>query len=342
MPGRRILRPDRVLVTGAFGNLGRSVVRHLALDGFRVRAFDLPTATNRGLARELPGGSEACFGDITRRSDIDRAMAGIQAVIHLAGILPPLSERKPELARRVNLEGTRDLVAAAVRERAAMPFVFASSCTVYGPDQHRRGIATADSPTLATDTYTETKLAAEAVLRASPLAWVILRIGAAIEGSASATDPIVLRLMFEIDPSNPIEVVHGDDVARAAAQALIVPDAHRKILPIGGGASCRLTQRQLLETTLAAVGIVGLPDSAFGTGSYYTCWLDTEESQRLLDFQKHDFARIRSDVSARFARWRPLLQLAAPLVRVGLLRLSGPHRGKPSRPTWQALIAAGH
>jgi len=121
-----------------------------------------------------------------------------------------------------------------------------------------------------------------------------------------------------------------------------VPEAQRRILPIGGGPTCRLTHRQLLEATLAAVGVTGLPDSAFGTAAYYTSWLDTDEAQRLLEFQKHDFAHIRDDVAARYARWRPLLVLVAPLVRMGLLRLSGPHRGQPSRPTWQALIDAGH
>jgi nucleoside-diphosphate-sugar epimerase len=224
-----------------------------------------------------------------------------------------------------------------------MPFVFASSCSVYGPSQRERGLARGDSPTEATDVYTETKLAGEAVLRASPLAWVVLRIGAAIEGSAAATDAIVLRLMFEIEPDNPIELVHAEDVALAAARALVVSEAHRTVLPIGGGPSCRLTQRQLLETTLAAIGVSGgLPAAAFGTAPYYTSWLDSDQAQRLLEFQKHDFSRIRADVEARFAGWRRLLRPAAPLVRYGLLRLSGPYRGEPSRPTWRALIDAGY
>lgn len=335
-------RPEFVLVTGAFGNIGRCVVRRLVQDGFRVRAFDLPMPATQRAARDLPDGVDTCFGDVTRGGDVARAVCGVHAVAHFAGVLPPVSERKPSLTRAVNLEGTRALVQAAVRERADMPFVFASSCSVYGPSQRERGLARSDSPTEVTDVYTETKLGAEAILRASSLAWVILRVGAAIEGRAWATDPIVLRLMFEIDPANPIELVHGEDVALATARALVVSDAHRKILPIGGGATCRLTQRQLIETTLASIGVTDLPDSAFGTGAYYTSWLDTDEAQRLLDFQKHDFARIRDAMDARFARWRPVVRLVAPIVRFGLLRLSGPHRGAPSRPSWQALIDAGH
>lgn len=333
--------PDLVLVTGAFGNLGRTVVDHLVREGLRVRAFDLPAAARRRAAA-LPPEVEVCAGDITRAADVERAAAGVDAVAHLAALLPPLSERQPEVARRVNVAGTRLLVEALCRQRPGAPFVLASSCSVYGPAQAARGLAGAESPTEATDVYTETKLAAEELLRASDLSWVIFRLGAAIEGSAAATDPIVLRLMFEIDPEHPIELVHGEDVARAVARALAVPAAHRRVLPIGGGASCRLTQVQLLELSLGVVGVTNLPRKAFGRAPYYTSWLDTAESQRLLDYQRHDLAAIRRDLEARFGRWRPLLRVAAPLVRRGLLRLSGPYRGAPPRPTLRDLIEAGH
>lgn len=336
------MQPRVVLVTGAFGNLGRSVVRRLLREGQRVRAFDLPTRANRRAARTWPSEVEVMFGDLTQVGQVERAVCGVGAVIHLAAILPPLSERKPELARAVNLEGTRHLIAAAQRERADLPFVFSSSCAVYGPHAGARGLAGPDTPTEATDVYSETKLLAEALVREASLAWVILRIGAAIEDSAGATDPIVLRLMFEIDPDNPIELVHGHDVATALVRATACEAAYRKILPIGGGPSCRLRQRDLFNMSLGALGIGPLPNSAFGRAPYYTCWLDTEQSQQLLRFQEHDLAAIQRDLAARFSRLRPLTKLSAPLLRQGLLRLSGPHRRKPPRPSFRALIDAGY
>lgn len=331
-----------VLVTGAFGNLGRSILRELAREGYAVRAFDLPTPANRRAAAELPAGAEPFFGDLTKETDVTRAVAGVGAVIHFAGILPPVSERRPELARAVNLEGTRLLVAAAERERGDMPVVFASSCSVYGPSQAARGVATADSPTEATDHYTATKLAAEELLRASSLAWVILRVGAAIEGSGAAGDTIVVRLMFEVAADNPIELVHGEDVARAAVRAISVPEAHRRVLPIGGGPSCRLTQREMLEASFSAMGLEGLPESAFGSARYYTSWLDSDEAQRLLDYQRADITRIRADLAARFGTWKPLVRPLSPLVRFALLRFSGPHCGRPALTTMRAFIDAGY
>ncbi len=334
------MRSRLVLVTGAFGNLGRSVVAKLLSEGHRVRAFDLPSPKNRRAARALAARVELVWGDLQRVPDVERAIRNVDAVAHLAAILPPMSERKPQAARAVNIEGTRNLVRAAERVRPELPFVFASSCSVYGAGV--RGLATADSFTEASDVYTETKLAAEAILRSSPLAWVILRVGAAIEASAAATDPIVMRLMFEIDPENPVELVHGKDVANAVVRAIEVQGAHRKILPIGGGPSCRLRQRELLELSLGSLGLGTLPASAFGRARYYTCWLDSEEAQRLLAFQEHDLATIERDLAVRFGRLRPLVSLLGPLVTRSLLLLSGPYRKQPARPSLRALIDAGY
>ncbi len=333
--------PRLVLVTGAFGNLGRSVVSKLVAEGHRVRAFDLPTPANRRAAARVDAATvEVLLGDVTRDEDVERAVDGVDAIAHLAAILPPVSERKPAAARAVNLEGTRRVIDAAVRRNPNMPFVLTSSFSVYGPSAPARGIARGDSPTEASDVYTETKLGAEDLLRASPLAWVILRVGAAVEGSG-ANDPVVIRLMFEVHPDNPIELVHGEDVATAVARAIDVPEAHRKVLPIGGGPTCRLTQRELLATTLGTLGVRDIPTAAFGRSPYYTPWLDTEESQRLLRYQEHDLEAIKRDLAARFGVMLPVIRLFGPVIRWGLLRLSGPLRGDPPRPRWQDHIDAG-
>ena len=147
--------------------------------------------------------------------------------------------------------------------------------------------------------------------------------------------------MFEIDPDHPIELVHGEDVARAILRALFEPAASGRVLPIGGGPACRLRQRELMAMTLGLIGVGRFPDRAHGHSPYYTCWLDTEESQRMLDYQRHGPDEIRQALRARLGLRSPLARLAAPIVRRALLRYSGPHRGAPPRPTWAQLIEAG-
>ncbi len=328
----------RVLVTGAAGQLGAAVVRRLVAEGHHVVALDLPGALGRRGPRG-PGIARLPF-DLTK-TGLERHLDGIDAVAHLGGILPPRSERNPALTRRVNKEGTRALVQTLESVAPEARVVLASSFSVYGPGQAARGLAGEASPTEATDAYTSSKLGAEALLRASTVDWTILRIAAAIEGSATAIDPIALRLMFEVDPEHPIELIHGDDAATAIARALFEPETSRRILPIGGGARCQLRQRELMQLTLSLVGVDPIPAEAHGRAPYYTCWLDTEESQRLLDYQRHDPADIRDALRARLGARAPLARLAAPLVRRLLLSYSGPRRGDPPRPTWQAMIDAG-
>jgi nucleoside-diphosphate-sugar epimerase len=332
----------RVLLTGAFGNLGRSTMHALLGEGHEVVAFDLPTRANRRHAARVPDGVEVTLGDVTRSEDVRRVMRGVDAVIHDAAVLPPTTERQPELARRVNVGGTMLLIEAAEAERRNLPFVFASSYTVFGPRDPRSPFAHADDPIVATDVYTETKLACEARLRASSLSWVILRLAAAIEGAAQVTDTIALRMLFEVREDSPVELVHGKDVASAQARAVSTAAAYRRVLLIGGGQRCRTTNRGLVELALAPLGLGSLPREAFGSAAYYTCFLDTEESQRLLDYQGHDLAAIGQDMSRRIGSLRPVLRVFAPLMRRVLLSFSGPFRKAPAHPSWKALIDAGY
>lgn len=330
-----------VLVTGSAGNLGKSVALRLLAAGHRVRAFDLPTRRNRKVLEALGPNVELVLGDVTRPEDVDRAVRGVDAIAHLAAILPPASERNPAATRRVNVEGTRALVRAAERLASPIPFVLPSSVSVHGPNAAELGLVRSDAPIMGTDAYSSSKVEAEAIVRESSLAWVVLRVSAAIEGSAATADPIVMRLMFEVRADQPMELVHGEDVATAVVNSILRTEAHRRVFQIGGGPSCRVTQRELMSTTFRMLGLSDPPDAAFGASSYYTCWMDTDEAQRVLEFQAHDFAAIRADLAKRVHPFGPLLRLLAPIVAPLLLRYSGPLRGDPPRPTWQALIDAG-
>ena len=53
----------RVLVTGAFGNIGASTLHELIDEGHQVRGFDLDTKRNRETARTFGGRVEAVWGD---------------------------------------------------------------------------------------------------------------------------------------------------------------------------------------------------------------------------------------------------------------------------------------
>ena len=86
--------------------------------------------------------------------------------------------------------------------------------------------------------------------------------------------------------------------------------------------------RALFGTAFEALGIGMLPEQAFGDEAFETDWMDTSESQRILDFQRYGFDDFRADFKhgLRWQRWA-LLPLR-PLARRSLLHFSGPWQSR--------------
>jgi nucleoside-diphosphate-sugar epimerase len=114
-----------VLITGGNGLLGRHVVSALQERGDSVRVLVLPTEDAAALEeRDVP----VHRGDIRRPETLAAAMSGVDAVLHLAGMMGvwrPLSEY-----HAVNVTGTENVCRAALAEDARV--VHVSSWTVYG------------------------------------------------------------------------------------------------------------------------------------------------------------------------------------------------------------------
>ena len=100
----------KVLITGAFGNLGLMCV-HQALEiGFDVRCFDLDNSTNQKTAAKLGHQTETILGDIRDESIQRNIIQGVDAIIHNASVLPPITENNPDLARCINVGACKNLI----------------------------------------------------------------------------------------------------------------------------------------------------------------------------------------------------------------------------------------
>jgi len=283
----------KVLLTGAYGNIGESTLLALFGKDYDIKCFDLPNERNAKIAKKLgkKGKFEPIWGDILDLPLVKSVVRDVDCIIHLAGIIPPLSESKPDLAKSVNIEGTKNVIKAAENQETKPKLIFASSVSIFGPTMHLQPPRTAQDPVNATDVYTGTKIECEIILKESSLSWTILRFAAAPPAEIGGTD--IDSIIFEIPLDQRIEFVHTRDVGIACANAVEVETVGKTLL-IGAGQSGQMLQREFVSRIFEGMGIGMLPDSAFRVATkpeeyYYTDWLDTEESQRLLQFQTRSF-----------------------------------------------------
>ncbi|HZU68424.1 MAG TPA: NAD(P)-dependent oxidoreductase [Ktedonobacteraceae bacterium] len=308
----------KILLTGAFGNIGMSTLHELLRQGHEVRCFVSRRKAHARTARRFAGRIELIQGDIRQPADVSKAVQDRDAIIHLAYMLPPYSEEHPELAHQINIGGTRNLLVAARSLSRPPRFFFASSFDVFGYTQEQPPPRRITDPVQATDHYSTHKIACEEMVKTSGLEWSIFRFADVPPLSLRSPHPI----MFEIPLVTRFEVVHTYDAGMAIANGIRCEEAWGKTLLIGGGPSCQMLYRDYLGRMLEMMGIGMLPESAFGHKPYCTDWLDTEESQRLLHYQRYSFDDIMRQLTRIVGYKRYLTRMVRPAARWWILRMS--------------------
>jgi nucleoside-diphosphate-sugar epimerase len=332
--------PARILISGAFGQVGQRVVALLLGRDRTVIALDLSNDANEALAKALaprpgdPGTLIPAFANLLDAEAVQTIVGQHrpEVIVHLAALLAPACYRNPAMAHRVNVEGTANLVNAARALDDPPAFIECSSAAVYGsrnPHTHA-GRLTADTPVSPIDCYGEDKVIAERIVARSSLPHAILRLAGVMSPDmlrTSSGDDAVLAQAVPRD--NRIHMVDARDVALAFANAVDRTSLiDGKTLMIAGDETCVLVQQDMVDDLTQATGIgrlgpwgtlPGDPDD--DQGWFLTDWFDTSEAQALLAFQQHTWKQTLDDLAASLGRRRLLNRCLGPLVRP-LLRLS--------------------
>ena len=118
-----------VLVAGGAGYVGSKLVPELLKKGYEVTVFDLYLY---GKVLEKHPKLTEVKGDVRDLLAVERALLGVNAVIHLACISnDPSFELNPQLGKEINLDAFKPFVLAA-KEAGVERFIYASSSSVYG------------------------------------------------------------------------------------------------------------------------------------------------------------------------------------------------------------------
>jgi nucleoside-diphosphate-sugar epimerase len=312
---------NRVLVTGACGNIGAHVVDLLLERGYYVRAIDLDTPSSRRKAARWGDRVDLRYGTICSDTRVRDAIDTVDHVIHLAAMVPPKTDVDQAAGYAVNVVATRAIVDACEAQRAPPRLTFTSTAAIWGRNDQVDGPRRADEEISPSDNYSRQKAECEALLNASSIDTVIFRIAMTPPVEPSALSPFV----FDMHADMRVEFTHPKDQALGIVNSLVVDEIVGRTLCLGGGARNRYRYREFMNMAFAAMGFAPLPRSAFGDALFLTDWVDSEESQAILDYQRHDAEDYFKEVSAQLGVVRPLMKVAAPVLTPALLAHSRPY-----------------
>ena len=191
----------KILITGGAGYVGTSLIPLLLERGYHVKIFDnllfggdqlLPFFRNKNF--------EFTKGDVRDDTELAQAMKDCDIIIHLAAIVGfPACRAQPELARTVNVEGTKNLANLASRNQLIL---FASTGSSYGAVID---ICTEETPLNPLSLYGQTKSLGEQALLAQGL-------------------PIIYRFAtaFGVSPRLRLDLMINDFVHKALTQQYLV------------------------------------------------------------------------------------------------------------------------
>ncbi|WP_205877179.1 NAD-dependent epimerase/dehydratase family protein [Mycobacterium camsae] len=334
-----------VLVTGAFGLVGTETVRRLAADGWRVIA-----TAHRNAFEELPPRVEIRWTDLTDPAQV-RAVVGEvspEVIVHLAAVIPPLVYRDAVFARKLNVGATAALVHAAEDQPKPPRFLHASSTAVYGfrnPYRHPELIGV-ETPMRPCELYGGHKLEAEELVRSSNLDWVVLRLGGvlSIDPRAMPVTRDIVYFSSALPSDGRVHSVDTRDVAVAFAAAAHL-DVVGEILLIGGDDSHLLRQGDIASAMTAAQGMAGVmprgrPGDPNSDDGWYPSadWMDVSEAQRVLNFQRHSWPDMLSEMRVQTGWQRYPRRVVVPLARQFIKRQAA-YRNSPGQyaDVWAAL-----
>ena len=289
----------RILITGAFGNIGKAVIEEASKRHHEVIVFEIENKKTRKDARKYREKiKDVFFGDIRNFGDVNKAVRECDAVIHLAAIIPPVSKKHRELTMTVNYGGTVNLINAIKEIKRTIPFIFTSSASVMGPTQLQNKLVGRNDPLVITGNYEESKVKCEDFLKENADNYLIFRLAGVLPTFSALSFLSALPYLeeiFDMHPDMRLEMIMAEDVATALVtggeklKSGVTPKNQAYILGGGEKNGWRLRGGEFLSLLFGSLSLL-VPDQKYFTqdiNTYHLDWYDTAEAQQEFDFQNH-------------------------------------------------------
>jgi len=281
---------SKILVTGGAGSMGRLVSEQLLEKGHFLNIFDLPTANFEGFENSK---TKIFRGNLNDESIIE-PIQDVDTIIHLAAILPPTANTNVELAKKVNVEGTKNLIENIEEINPDIHLIFSSSVSIYGKN-FDNSLIDQDSAVNPDDNYAQTKYDSEVLVSQSNINSTILRI-------SGVSIPVFQEPPSEWPflPNQQIEFVHRDDVVTSICNSVGNKESYNQILNISGGDTWKITGEKYVKDYFEILE-VEIDNAIYQKEEGHFSWYESEKSNRILQYQNNTYKdyleQIRQDLS---------------------------------------------
>jgi len=237
----------KILVTGGLGYVGSKLSLKLIENNYSVRVFEA-VPLDEGFGFQDYSNFDFMQGDLRKRDAVSRSLKGMDAVVHLAAIVPGFGYSPEErLVMEVNYEATCRLVDLCKNMRIKR-FIFSSTCGNYGLANGAK-FATEADPLMPTSPYSKSKVEAEryvldsaddyfhpTVLRFATVFGPSLKMSYKPLVNALVYDATVKNSLVVYDPESWRPCVHVDDAVEAITLVLQAPVdlVSKQVFNVGG------------------------------------------------------------------------------------------------------------
>jgi hypothetical protein len=240
---------EKVLITGAGGSLGLLVLKYLLNEKkYEISIIDLKTKENYKKLKKYHNKVNVIYGDITDQVLMDSLIKEHDVVIHLAGIMPPVSNLNSSFGTEIDYAGCENIIRSINFYNPNCCLIFPSTTTMYKKINKEVGVL---SPVKynSDDYYSEIKEKCENRIKEKLKNYIIFRLPF-ILGDLNYSKSIYLY-----KPNELIETITDRDVAFAISKSVSCRKKLNKCTKIlSGGVGCRINTNELLYKILNTYG----------------------------------------------------------------------------------------
>ena len=316
----------KILITGAFGNIGKAVIEEANNRQHEITVFEISNKKTQEDAQQYRNKiKDVFYGDIRNYEDVRKAVQETEAVIHLAAIIPPVSKKRRELTIDVNYGGTVNLINAIKETKRSIPFIFTSSASVMGPTQLQDRLVNRNDPLVITGNYEESKIKCEEYLKNNADNYLVFRLAGVLPTLSIRSIKVIFPLLeeiFDMHRDMRLEMITAEDVATAlvtGAEKLgsgTTPKDQAYILGGGKKNGWQLRGGEFLSRFFGCMSLP-LPDQRYFTkdiNNYHLDWYDTREAQSEFCFQNHSIEEYLDNLRKTFGPFKFPAKLAQRII----------------------------